>query len=73
MIAFVALLSLTLALPLALGTGAYLLLRSSLEAYAAVPGTVLALGAIAVESMWLLDWLGRIFERTDPASAGISG
>jgi ABC-2 type transport system permease protein len=71
MIAFVALLSLVLILPAAVGAGAYLLLRGSLEVWAVMPATALALGTIGIEAMWIVDWLGRIFERTDPAMAGI--
>jgi ABC-2 type transport system permease protein len=72
MVAFVALLSLTLALPAALAGGAFLLLRPLLEGWAALPAMVLALGAIAFEAALIVEWLGGIFERTDPATAGIS-
>jgi ABC-2 type transport system permease protein len=71
-VAFMALLSLTLVLPVAVGGGAFLLLRPGLEAWGLVPGIVLALGVIGFEAALMVDWLGRIFERMDPASAGIS-
>jgi putative ABC exporter len=71
MVAFVALLSLTLALPLAIAGGGFLLLRSALAGWAAVPATVLALGMMAFEAALIVEWLGGIFERTDPATAGI--
>jgi hypothetical protein len=34
---------------------------------------VLTLGTIAFEAALLVDWLGGLFERTDPAVAGIGG
>jgi hypothetical protein len=33
---------------------------------------VLVLGTMAFEAALLVDGLGRLFERTDPAAAGIS-
>lgn len=71
MIAFLALLGVTLALPAAIGGGGFLLLRSQLGAWAAVPATALALAIMAFEAALMVEWLGRVFERTDPASAGI--
>ena len=72
MIAFVALLSLTLVVPAALGGGSYLLLRGLVGDWALVPAMLLILGTIAFEAALMVDWLGGIFERTDPAAAGIS-
>jgi hypothetical protein len=72
MIVFMALLAGTLLLPGVVGGGAFLLLRSALDNWAFVPAAVLALGIIGFEAALIVDWLGRIFERTDPASAGIS-
>jgi hypothetical protein len=72
MIAFVALLSLALVLPVAIAGGTFLLLRGLLENWAAVPAAVLALGIIGFEAALIVEWLGGIFERTDPATAGIS-
>jgi putative ABC exporter len=72
MVAFVALLSLTLALPLAIAAGTVVLLRPVLENWAIVPATLLAVAAMAFEAALMVDWLGGIFERTDPAGAGIS-
>jgi hypothetical protein len=71
MVAFVTLLALTLALPLALASGSFLLLRPLLEGWAALPATVLALGTIAFEAALIVEWLGGVFERTDSAGAGI--
>jgi putative ABC exporter len=73
MVAFVALLALTLALPAALAGGSFLLLRPVLDDWAALPATVLALGTVAFEAALMVEWLGGVFERTDPAAAGIGG
>jgi hypothetical protein len=72
MIAFVALLAATLILPMTVGGGTFLLLRATLEDWAIVPATILGLGVIGFEAALLLEWLGRIFERTDSAAAGIA-
>jgi ABC-2 type transport system permease protein len=71
MIVFVALLAGTLVLPVALGGGVFLLLRSGLENWAIIPAAAVGLGLIAFEAALIVEWLGRIFERTDPPSAGI--
>lgn len=71
MVAFVALLGATLVLPAAVGGGAFLLLNRGINGWAALPATVLILGIMAFEAALLLEWLGRVFERTDPAAAGI--
>jgi hypothetical protein len=71
MVAFVALLTGTLILPVTVGGGGFLLLRPVLESWAIIPALVLGLGIIGFEAALILEWLGRIFERTDPASAGI--
>jgi hypothetical protein len=72
MIAFVALLTGTLILPVSVSGGAFLLLRAALENWAIVPALVLGLGVIGFEAALILEWLGRVFERTDPVSAGIA-
>ena len=72
MVVFVALLSVLLLLPLAIGGGAFLLLRGAINEWAALPATVLILGTMAFEAALLVDWLGRVFERIDPATAGIA-
>jgi hypothetical protein len=71
-IAFVALLSLTLILPAIIGGGAFLLLRDLLQDWALGPAAVLTLGVMLFEAGLFVEWLGRIFERTDPATSGIS-
>jgi ABC-2 type transport system permease protein len=72
MVAFVTLLALTLALPIILAGGSFLLFRPLLDGWAALPATVLALGTVAFEAALIVEWLGGVFERTDPASAGIA-
>jgi hypothetical protein len=73
MVAFVTLLALTLALPVTLAGGSFLLLRPLLGGWATLPATVLALGTMAYEAALIVEWLGGVFERTDPATAGIGG
>jgi hypothetical protein len=71
MVVFVALLAVTLLVPVAIGGGAFLLLHRALNGWAALPATILVLGTMAFEAALLVEWLGRLFERTDPAAAGI--
>ncbi len=71
MVVYLALLSVMLALPVAIGGGGYLLLRGTINEWAALPATALILGTMAFETALLVEWLGRVFERTDPVTAGI--
>ena len=71
MVAFVAVLSVLLIPPVAIGGGVFLLLRPTLSHWAALPAGGLVLGTVAFEAALLVGWLGRVFERTDPAAAGI--
>ena len=71
-IAFMVLLALTLVIPATLAGGSYLLLRRGLEEWALIPAGVLALLAMAFEAAWIVEWLGSLFERTDPVTAGIT-
>jgi hypothetical protein len=71
MVVFVALLAVTLVLPVTIGGGAFLLLHRAIDSWAALPATLLVLGIMAFEATLLVEWLGRLFERTDPAAAGI--
>jgi hypothetical protein len=48
-----------------------LLLHRAIDGWAALPAAVLVLGTVAFEAALLVEWLGRLFERTDPAEAGI--
>jgi ABC-2 type transport system permease protein len=72
MVAFVALLALALFLPVAIAGGAFLLLQPALGAWAALPAALLVLGTMAFEAALIVEWLGGLFERTDPSTAGIS-
>jgi uncharacterized membrane protein (DUF485 family) len=72
MIAFLALLSLSLLVPVSIGGGGFLLLRPAIDNWALLPAIAVGLLVIAFEAALILDWLGRIFERTDPATAGIT-
>jgi putative ABC exporter len=71
MVAFVALLALALVLPVVIGGGALLLLQAALGVWAVVPAGILALSIIGYEAALMVEWLGRLFERTDPAAIGI--
>jgi ABC-2 type transport system permease protein len=71
-LAFAVLLALTLLLPATLAGGSYLLLRPALDEWALIPAGVLALLAMGFEATWMVEWLGGLFERTDPGAAGIT-
>jgi ABC-2 type transport system permease protein len=71
MIAFVGFLGMLLALPVCIAGGAFLLLRPGIGLWAMLPTVVLALVTMAYEAAMIVGWLGRLFERTDPATAGI--
>ncbi|MFL5511864.1 MAG: putative ABC exporter domain-containing protein [Gemmatimonadales bacterium] len=71
-IAFMVLLALTLVIPATLAGGSYLLLRPGLEDWALFPAGMLALLAMGFEAAWAVEWLGSLFERTDPVTAGIT-
>jgi len=71
MVAYVALLSLLLALPALAGAGGFLLFHGAIAVWAAIPAAALFLGIIALEAVLIVGWLGGIFERTDSAAAGV--
>jgi ABC-2 type transport system permease protein len=71
MIAFVLLLSVALAVPVALGGGVFLLLRDALGLWALLPAAALADAAILAESLPALRWLGGVLERTEVTEAGL--
>jgi ABC-2 type transport system permease protein len=70
-VAYLAVLALALSVPAALGGGLYLLLGRSVGLWAIVPGSAVLLALLGGEAVLLVHWLGGVFERTDPASAGI--
>jgi ABC-2 type transport system permease protein len=72
MIAFSAVLVTTLVVPVSVGGGGFLLLRRALDNWAALPALALGLVVAGFEAALMVEWLGRLFERIDPAGAGIS-
>lgn len=71
-VAYSALLAAGLAVPGTLSAVVWLLLRDSLGWGAGAPAAVVLLATIAVESAFIVRWLGGVFERTDPAAADIA-
>jgi hypothetical protein len=71
-VAYAALLGAALAIPAALAAGVLTALEGVMDWWAAGPAALVLLAGAAVEAMLLLPWLGKIFERTDPAGAGIA-
>jgi hypothetical protein len=71
MIAFVGLLGVALVLPVSIAGGAFLLVRPAIGLWAMIPTAVLGVLTVAYEASLVIGWLGRLFERTDPAAAGI--
>ena len=70
-IAFSILLATTLVIPVSLGGGTVLLLHPWVRNWALIPGTAVLLGTLGAEAWLVVRWLGRVFERTDPATAGL--
>jgi hypothetical protein len=70
-IAFTILLATTLVIPASLGASVVLLLHPAIGHWALVPGTAVLLGALGIEALLVIRWLGRVFESTDPATAGL--
>ena len=73
MVAFIALLAGVLVLPVAIAGGAFLLLRPTIDGWAAFPAATLGLLVMGYEAVLMVGWLGRVFERIDPAAAGMGG
>lgn len=71
-IAYVVLLGLVLAPAVVAGAGMFLGLEPVMGPWAAVPGAGAALGTAAAEARILIRSIGRVFERTDAAAAGIA-
>ena len=70
-VAYAATLGVLLAAPAAVAGALYELASDAMGWWAAVPAAVMLLASIAVEAAVVVQWLGRVFERTDPAGAGI--
>jgi hypothetical protein len=71
-VAYAALLGAALAIPAAIAAGVLTALEGVMGWWAAGPAALVLLGGAALEAQLLLRWLGRVFERTDPAGAGIA-
>jgi len=71
-VAYSATLAVVLAGPGALAAALFALLRDGLGWWAAVPASAVLLSGLAVEALVALRWLGRVFERTDPAGANLA-
>lgn len=70
--AYLAALGVALLAPAALAAGLYIVLEPAAGWWAAAPAAVALQTGLAAESVVLAGWLGRVFERTDPAAAGIA-
>ncbi|HET6577321.1 MAG TPA: putative ABC exporter domain-containing protein [Gemmatimonadales bacterium] len=71
-VAYLAVLGAALAVPAALAAGVFSALAPAFGWWAAVPGVIVLQAAVAMEAAVMLRWLGRVFEQTDPAGAGIA-
>jgi hypothetical protein len=71
-VGYLALLGAALAAPAALAGGLFTALEPGLGWWAAVPAIVALQAGVAAEAVVMLRWLGGVFERTDPAGAGIA-
>ena len=69
LMAHVLVLAVALAAPAAAGGAVLLSLEPALGWWALVPAALAALPIIVLEASAAVGWLGRVFERTDPASA----
>jgi ABC-2 type transport system permease protein len=72
LIAFVALLALTLVVPLVAAGVVVVLLQPVIGMWCAIPAAVAGIIVAAVEAMFAVDWLGNVFDRTDPPEAGLT-
>jgi hypothetical protein len=70
--AYGALLAAGLAGPALLTAGLFALLEGAMGWWAAAPAAAVLLAAVGAEAEVILRWLGRVFERTDAAGAGIA-
>jgi hypothetical protein len=71
-IAFTVLLASTLMAPTSLAAATVTLLHPWLKTWSLIPATVVLLGTLGLEAWLMVRWLGRVFESTDPATAGIT-
>ena len=71
-VAYASALGVLLAAPAVLAGALYELMSEAMGWWGAAPAAIALLAGIAVEAAVVLRWLGRVFERTDPAVAGIA-
>jgi len=71
-VAYLALLGAALVVPTVLAGGLFTALEPAMGWWAAVPAIIVLQAAAAAEAALMLRWLGGVFERTDPAGAGIT-
>jgi hypothetical protein len=71
-VAYLGVLAAALAVPAALAAGVFSGLAPAAGWWAAVPAVIVLQAAVALEAAVMLRWLGSVFERTDPAGAGIA-
>jgi ABC-2 type transport system permease protein len=71
-VAYLAVLAAALAMLAALAAGVFSGLAPATGWWAAVPAVIVLQAAVALEAAVMICWLGRVFERTDPAGAGIA-
>lgn len=69
---YLVLLSIALLLPIAIGAAVFVLLRNVPGWWAAAPALAAGLAAAGAEAWLIVGWIGRAFERTDPATAGLA-
>jgi ABC-2 type transport system permease protein len=71
-VAYLTVLAAALAIPVALAAAVFGGLEPALGWWAALPGWLVLQAAVVAEAVVALRWLGRVFDRTDPAAAGIA-
>lgn len=71
LIASVVLLAVTLVVPLGLAGVVVALLQPVIGAWCAIPAAAVGIVAAAAEAAFAIDWLGNVFDRTDPPEAGL--
>jgi hypothetical protein len=70
-VAYLTVLAAALTLPVALAAAVFGGLEPALGWWAALPAWLVLQAGVVAEAIVVLRWLGRVFDRTDPAAAGI--
>jgi hypothetical protein len=71
-VAYLTVLAAALAIPVALAVAVFGGLEPALGWWAALPAWLVLQAAVVAEAVVALRWLGGVFDRTDPAAAGIA-